>query len=159
MAGVSGSNNEKAADPAPVSASPSESVSTTPDAATIVIIEDTPADVLLLREGLSATGLNANYVIITDGEKAFDYIDSLSDQNAPSIILLDLNLPRRNGHEVLAYAQKHPAARHVKTVMISSSDTKRDRDLAQEYGANAYLKKPDSFQGFLEIGKTIKALL
>ena len=124
----------------------------------IVIMEDNPADVLLIREALREQGLPANLVIVHDGEAAIEWA-SRSHEPAADLILLDLNLPRHNGQEVLTHIRSQPSLSRVPVAVFSSSDSQRDRDEARRLGADRVLVKPCSLDEFLAIGEDIKDML
>jgi CheY-like chemotaxis protein len=127
----------------------------------LLLVEDNPADVLLLVTALSETGLSPELHVVTDGEQAIRYIEGIDhdDKAGPDMFVLDLNLPKRSGLEVLRTIRSSKNCRNTPVVMLSSEDSSRDRAEAKRLGATAYLKKALNLEGLLEIGSKLKALL
>src|SRR6266542_4340909 len=102
-----------------------------PDQLSLLLVEDSPADVYLVREAMSREGLKVHWDIADDGEWAIRMIDEV-DANAsipcPDVLLLDLNVPRCTGDEVLERIRKSPRLAHTPVVIISSSESPTDRD-------------------------------
>ena len=95
-----------------------------------------------------------------DGEDAVAHIDQLDPAGkVPDVILLDLNLPRLDGKEVLARIRKNRRLEHVPVAVLTSSDSPHDRREAARLGASIYIKKPPTLDEFLDVGSTIKDLL
>ncbi len=127
----------------------------------LLMVEDNPGDVDLTREALSeARGFDvANLHVAGDGETAMRYVrrrGEFSDAPRPDLILLDLNLPRKDGREVLAEIKSDPRLRSIPIVVLTSSDA--EDDVTRSYGlhANCYVKKPGELDQFLEIVRRIE---
>ena len=126
----------------------------------ILIVEDNRGDVLLVEVALRESGLRFELIHIADGEKAIDYLRELTNGNgSPSLdlVLLDLNLPKRDGWEVLEElrsALKHP----VPVMILSSSSAPHDITRAERLGVSKYIRKPSTLDEFLAIGRTIRQL-
>jgi two-component system, chemotaxis family, response regulator Rcp1 len=119
---------------------------------TILLVDDNKADVELVRRSLSS-GPNAPRLLVAhDGVEALRVLREtlLHNQAEPALILLDLNLPRKTGHEVLAEIKEDPALRHIPVVVLSSSNSERDVSSAYELHANCYLTKPMDLDGFAD---------
>ena len=129
----------------------------------ILLAEDNPADVYLLREALSMQKQAFELTVFTDGEQAINYIDAAADPSraeiAPDLIVLDLNLPKSDGSDVLRRIREKPDLQQVPVVVLSSSDSNRDRQFAQQLGASSYITKPSDLDGFLSLGKTLFDLI
>ena len=125
----------------------------------IVMMEDNPADVLLVREALKENGLEVDLLVIPDGEAALDWVGGRSSQPGADLILLDLNLPRHHGIEVLQRIRLEPRLNGTPVAVFSSSDTDQDRSVARQLGADHFLLKPCSLDEFLEVGAGIKRIL
>lgn len=100
--------------------------------------------------------------MVNDGEKACEFIDKVeSDPNAgcPEFLLLDLNLPKRSGKEVLQHARRSGKCKHIPVLVITSSDLPKDRAELSALGANRYFRKPASYEQFLKVGEILKELL
>jgi two-component system, chemotaxis family, response regulator Rcp1 len=120
----------------------------------ILLVEDNPGDVRLTREALKdAKVLNEIYVA-RDGVEAMQFVHnegSFANAPMPDMILLDLNLPKKDGREVLAEIKKDPKLRHIPIVVLTTS--KADEDIIRTYNlhANAYITKPVDLSRFVEI--------
>jgi CheY-like chemotaxis protein len=118
--------------------------------APILIVEDSRHDILLAERAFARANVKAPLQIVTDGEAAMQYLSGeapFADRERfplPSLVLLDLKLPRRNGHEVLSWIHDEPEQAHAgyPVVVLTTSDEARDRERAARSGAVAYLIKP-----------------
>jgi len=128
----------------------------------VVVIEDNPADVFLIQEALRAQKLELELEIIEDGETAIDLIarlDEDDDQPCPRLMLLDINLPRKDGFEVLARLRNSKRCADIPVIVMTSSATQSDRARSAELGANAYFQKPAGYAAFLKIGDVVRSQL
>ena len=128
----------------------------------ILLAEDNPGDVRLFREALKSRDLQFDLTVAEDGEKALATIKKIGagDQvKCPDIIVLDVNLPKHNGDEVLRQLRADPKLREVTVVMLTSSESPADRARANELGADLYLRKPSDLDELLQIGTIIEGLL
>jgi two-component system, chemotaxis family, response regulator Rcp1 len=130
-------------------------------AGTMLLVEDNPADVRLLEEALSECHLSPKLVVVTDGEEAIRYVEDIDREGkaSPDLFVLDLNLPKRSGLEVLSKIRSSRNCRETPVVILSSQDSSRDRAEAERLGASAYLKKTPDIRGLVEIGGKLQALL
>jgi len=124
-------------------------------------VEDNRGDVLLVEVALREAGLQFELIHMADGEKAIEYLRTLSNGNRGSsldLVLLDLNLPKRDGWEVLeelrAVQMEHP----VPVVILSSSSAPQDLARAERLGVLNYIRKPSTLDEFLAIGLRLKQL-
>lgn len=127
----------------------------------ILLVEDNKADVFLMREALEAAGVHAKLHVMSDGEKAVRFIDE-ADGDAgpcPCLVLLDLNLPRKPGIEVLRHLRQSRNCANSLVLIVSSSDSERDRTETACMGANGYFRKPSGYEAYLKIGEVVKGLL
>ena len=127
----------------------------------ILVVEDNPADVNLLKRALAEHGIHFQIVVMSDGERAMKFVDRVHVEQiaAPKLIILDLNLPKRNGREVLEYIRAQGAWSDVPVTVLSSSAAAQDREDAARLGASQYIRKPLDFDEFIAIGSALKALL
>jgi CheY-like chemotaxis protein len=130
-------------------------------AAAILLIEDNPADALLVEEALQEFHVTAEFVVLDDGEKAIRFIEEFDATTAscPRLVILDLNLPKRNGKDVLRHIRHRAQWNHVPVVILTSSNTPTDREEAIRLGANQYIRKPPQLEDFLNIGAVLKNLI
>ena len=127
----------------------------------VLIAEDNPADARLIREALQHHGITAELVIQQDGEAMLEYVERIDAGEAPcpDIILLDLNLPRKSGHTVLARLRESPSCGKIPVIVVTSSNAAIDRDLAAKFGASSYFRKPIDYDEFLLLGALVKHIL
>jgi CheY-like chemotaxis protein len=122
------------------------------DTSRILYADDDSDDRNFLSESLAANGFQAALVYANDGEEAIDYLKTANQQNSlPSLIVLDLNMPRRDGKETLSYLKANPQFAVIPVVILSSSGNKTDRDECVRLGAVSYFIKPDRYDDYAEI--------
>lgn len=125
-------------------------------------MEDNPSDVFLIREALKLAEIDGEVEIAIDGEIAIQFLKRTeTDENArcPELLILDINLPRRKGSDVLRYM--HSASRCLRTrvLVVTSSDSSRDREEMNSLGTHAYFRKPSNYAGFMKLGPLARDLL
>lgn len=127
----------------------------------ILLAEDNPADVYLVQQAFSEHGLDCSLEVVEDGEAAIRRIDRLdaSDERCPDLMLLDYNLPKKDGGAVLARLQSSSRLAPAIVIVFSSSESPRDEAEATKLGAHSYLRKPSTLDEFLEVGGYVKRLL
>ena len=128
----------------------------------ILLIEDNPGDVLLVEEALREHRIDCDFTVLSDGEQAillFEAIDRRADRHAPTLVLLDLNLPKRSGHEVLSYIRRSSCCSTTPVVIVSSSQVATDLTQTSQLGIAAYFHKPANFDAFLKLGALVRDLL
>jgi CheY-like chemotaxis protein len=119
----------------------------------IMLVEDSPADVFMIKESLNEAGLLYRATVFGDGE---DAIASLSDTPTPDLIILDLNLPRIDGYDVIESVRRNPELSNIPVVILSSSSLPRDRQRAETLGRTRYIIKPITLDEFMAIGREIR---
>lgn len=132
-----------------------------PEQSTLLLVEDNPGDVFLVKQALREAGLLVDLKVAEDGEKAIQMIDRLdegSDSQAPRLMLLDLNVPRRTGIQVLERLRRSARCGKIPVVMISSSDSPGERQHALDVGATEYFRKPSSLVEFMQLGRVVRRL-
>jgi chemotaxis family two-component system response regulator Rcp1 len=128
----------------------------------ILIVEDNAGDITLLRTALKRKRLDGALTVVRDGESALkfaDIIDSRPDAVCPDLVILDLNLPKVNGREILKRFRRSVRLSAVPIVILSSSADERDKVAALSLGAKRYLHKPLNLEEFMDIGTLVEALL
>jgi CheY-like chemotaxis protein len=128
----------------------------------VLLADDNPSDVYLIREALREHAVDCLLRVVTDGKDALGVIAGETgdaETGNISLIILDLNLPRHDGIEILQKLRESAWFDHVPVVVLTSSDSPRDRVLAGQLGATRYLRKPSSLEEFLSLGAVFKELL
>ena len=130
--------------------------------ARILLVEDAEADVALVREALEQCGLDFDMQVFEDGESAVDFVESIdrgSTLSCPDLILLDLNLPKKSGTQVLGCVRSSQACANVPVVILTSSNSPKDRALTKELGATEYFQKPPRLSEFMMLGPLVRRVL
>jgi CheY-like chemotaxis protein len=126
----------------------------------ILIVEDNPADVFLTTEALNGQGLDLHIESLADGERALNYLSREGEYaivRIPDLIILDLNVPKIGGPELLRFIRHTPELRHLCVVILSSSPHDVIGDAAAQ--ASCYIQKPTTLREFLAIGEKIIRVL
>lgn len=125
----------------------------------ILVVEDNPADVFLIRETIDATEIKAPVHVVNDGEEATRFFDSADrDDSAPcpSLVILDVNLPKKHGIQVLRHLRNSRRCRKAPVIVVSTSNAAKDREALILSGADAYFCKPSTFDEFLKLADLIR---
>ncbi|QGR00369.1 response regulator [Paenibacillus psychroresistens] len=125
----------------------------------ILLVEDNPGDIRLIVEVLKDGKIKNNLSVVEDGEQALAYLlreGIYTDAIVPDIILLDLNLPKINGTEVLAEIKKHPLLKHIPVIILTTSEAEQDILRAYDLHANCYITKPVNLDQFLNVVRSIE---
>ena len=124
----------------------------------ILLVEDNEGDVLLTRVALEEGQIDFRLSVANDGKEAIDFLnnaDTLTDTNMPELVLLDINLPKKNGHEVLKYIKGNERLKHIPVIMLTTSSSQKDIDTAYDNEANGFITKPSDANEFLSAITTI----
>jgi DNA-binding response OmpR family regulator len=115
----------------------------------------------LIRGALEEHGVEGEVLVIGDGEKAIQFIQAIDTRplECPDLVIVDLNLPKRPGREVLEHLRRSEKCRSLPVIILSSSDAAQDRADAARFGATRYLKKPLLLKEFLNLGAIFKEAL
>lgn len=125
----------------------------------ILLIEDNPGDVRLTREALRDGKVINNLTVMTDGVEALDFLRQkgrYADATRPDVILLDLNLPRKDGREVLAEIKEDQDLKRIPVVVITSSKSEEDVLRSYNLHANCYVTKPVDLEKFVAVVRSIE---
>lgn len=128
----------------------------------MLIVEDNESDVFLIREAIEATKLPLTLQVVKDGSQAVqfvDRIDSDATMHCPALVILDINLPKMQGGEVLRHMRRSRKCARAPVVIVSTSDSGQDREQMANLGANEYFRKPSSYDAFMKLGDVVKGLL
>jgi CheY-like chemotaxis protein len=124
----------------------------------VLLVEDDPGDVLMTEEAFADYKIANKLTVVTNGEDAIAYLRKqgrFADVLTPDLVLLDLNLPRRNGREVLRDIKEDPELRRVPVVVLTTSEAEEDVLAAYDLHANAYVRKPVDFEQFVAAVRAI----
>jgi len=121
----------------------------------ILMVDDNPADIDLVNEGLARCGAKVELCAAHDGVEAVELLRQLGIASQLSLILLDINLPRKNGEGVLRHIKSDPVLRQIPVVMFSTSKAPRDIRGSYQSGANSYVVKPGGLKEFLAAVQTL----
>lgn len=123
----------------------------------ILLVEDNPMDLDLTLRAFSKKKFSNTVQIARDGEEALAFVPRWeAGEPVPAVILLDINMPKINGLEVLKHLKAHPVYRRIPVVMLTSSREDRDLKAAYDLGVNSYIEKPVSFTKFIEVAEHIE---
>ena len=128
----------------------------------ILVVEDNRADVFLIREAIDSAHVNAELYVVHDGDTAIRFFHDADDNESapcPALVILDINLPKRHGSEVLQHMRQTRRCANALVVVVTSSDSDQDREQMADLGANGYFRKPSEYGEFLKLGGIIRGLL
>ena len=131
-------------------------------AANILLVEDNRGDIVVVKMSLRRYRVQHTLHVVNDGDQALNYIAGMGqsdDTPFPDIVLLDLNLPKVDGPEVLRVLRERPDCAHLPVIVITSSDAPSDREQVAALGISYYFKKPTDFESFMEVGAIIQRLI
>lgn len=125
-------------------------------------MEDNPADVFLIRDAIRLSGIAARVHVIENGEDAIRFFDSADSDDlapCPGMLILDINLPRIQGKQVLQHLRQSRRCREAAVIVASTSDALEDRRMAAlATGMNVYFRKPSAYDEFMKLGDLIRDL-
>jgi CheY-like chemotaxis protein len=128
------------------------------EAIEVLLVEDDPGDVLMTREAFEEHKLQNNLHVVSDGVEALSFLRQegpYADVPQPDLVLLDLNLPRKDGREVLAEIKADPDLRRTPVVVLTTSEAEEDVLRSYDLHANAYVAKPVDFERFIDVVRRI----
>jgi chemotaxis family two-component system response regulator Rcp1 len=126
----------------------------------ILLVEDNAADVRLVIEGLKSTQMMHHVHTAADGVQAIDFVRQQGQFELaplPDLILLDLNLPRMSGHEVLADIKANPRTRRIPVIVLTSSNDRRDVEKVYDLNANSYIQKPTDLDSMFQMLQSVES--
>ena len=126
----------------------------------ILLVEDNPADIRLTQEALKENKLKVNLHIAMDGEEAMAFLNKqnkYAKMPTPDLILLDLNMPKKDGREILKDIKEDPLLKIIPIVVLTISQAEEDIILAYKYHVNCYIRKPLDLNRFIEVVKAIES--
>jgi CheY-like chemotaxis protein len=123
-------------------------MSNTTTKSTILYIDDDSDDCIFLKTSVEDAGKETNVICATDGEEAVNYLNSVPSNALPSLIVLDLNMPRWDGRRTLSYLKSHPQLAAIPVVILSTSENEKEKLNCQQMGAVSYHKKPHRYEEY-----------
>jgi len=125
----------------------------------VLIVEDNPGDVMLMQDALEGDETIDVIDVVKNGEEAIRYLKQqgeFQEKTRPNLVILDINLPRVNGHEVLQFIKNDEKTKETPVVMLSSSSSDEDIKASYHHYANCYVTKPVGLDNFMEVIREIK---
>jgi two-component system response regulator len=126
----------------------------------ILLVEDNPGDIRLTQEALKESQMEIHLDIVTDGEQAVDFLlkrGKFTEAIRPNLILLDLNLPKKNGIEVLKEIKADESLKKIPVIVLTTSDADHDINKAYSLHANCYILKPVDFDDFAKVIRLVES--
>jgi chemotaxis family two-component system response regulator Rcp1 len=124
----------------------------------ILLAEDNLGDIILVQKALQEFHVPHRLHVVRDGAEALAFVSHIGEPGGtplPDLLLLDLNLPKVDGRQILIEFRKHPGCSHAPVIVVSSSDAPRDRGAMAELGIARYFRKPTDLDGFLQLGAVV----
>jgi len=125
----------------------------------ILIVDDDLDDREIIRDAFMSNHKNhREYVFIENGDLLLQYLEEADNENSPALIMLDLNMPGKDGREALKEIKESERFRHIPTVVFTTSSSQKDVQVSYDLGANCFITKPDTFNKLVEITNSIAQL-
>ncbi len=128
----------------------------------ILLAEDNPADVELVRVALEDRSIACDLHVVSDGEQAVEFIEQIdrdSTINCPKLLLVDLHLPKKDGEDILRCLRASERCGRTPVVIMTASSSPRDSEKAVVYGALQYFRKPTGLDQFMKLGDVVKQII
>lgn len=128
----------------------------------MLVVDDNESDLFLIQEAIRATRLPLTLSVANDGEQAigfFDQVDAQPGMPCPTLIILDINLPKKQGGDVLKHMRLSRRCADALVIVVSTSDSAWEREQMRNLGADEYFHKPSEYDEFMKLGDIVKALL
>jgi len=125
---------------------------------TVLMADDDPEDCWLATEAFAESGVNAHFSCVLDGVELMDHLSDRARTNTtelPSLILLDLNMPRKDGREALIEIKSEPTLKHIPIGILTTSKEEKDVAFSKQVGATSFITKPATFDEWIEIMKSL----
>lgn len=126
----------------------------------ILLVEDNEGDILLTREALDEAKIITKLSVVRDGKEAMDFLNKegeYSNADMPDMLLLDVNLPKKNGHEVLQYIKGNESLKHIPVIILTTSSSPKDINISYNNYANCFITKPVDVHEFINVVATIES--
>lgn len=130
-----------------------------PQPTRILYVDDDVDDRYFMSLSLTETGTNADLIYASNGEDAIQYLNSIKTSDLPSLIILDLNMPKWDGRKTLNYLKKQPHLANIPVVILTTSNSNTDRESCALLGASSYYTKPYRFDDYKQIISSFGSLM
>jgi CheY-like chemotaxis protein len=124
----------------------------------IVIVDDDADDREIIRDAFVSAIEEQEYVFIENGDRLLEYLEQQVENYVPSLIMLDLNMPGKDGRETLKEIKTNTRFQHIPTIVFTTSSSHRDKQTVYDMGANCFITKPDTFNKLIELTSCISKL-
>lgn len=124
----------------------------------IAIVDDDADDREVIRDAFSASAKDKEFIVMENGDQMLEYLETNVLGVLPSLILLDLNMPGKDGRETLKLIKSDKRFRHIPVIIFTTSSSERDIEMAYHLGANCFISKPDTFNKLVEMTSCISKL-
>ena len=127
----------------------------------ILLVEDSSADIGLVREALQEHRVQCDLTVITNGERAVKFLDEIDagGETCPALFIIDLNLPKKPGRVILERVRASKTCETVPVIILTSSDSQKDKDEVAKLGPDRYIQKPSHLEDFLKLGSVFRQIL
>lgn len=125
----------------------------------ILLVEDNPDHIKITKRALTESHVNSELYVVRDGEEALDFLyqrGDFADSPRPDLVFLDLGLPKVNGHEVLQEIKNDESLRRIPVIVLTVSESERDKVKAYNSGASSYITKPVGAKEFMKVIATVR---
>ena len=126
---------------------------------TILLVEDNPGDIRLIEEAIKTSSIEPTMYVAHDGVEAIHFLETRKRDTIPRLIVLELNLPKKSGVEVLRFVKRDEMLKEIPVIILTSSQNPQDITNAYDLHANCYLTKPANFDAFADVVKAMEFFL
>ena len=124
----------------------------------ILIVDDDADDREIIRDAFASSINEQEYVFLENGDKLLEFLNLNVHENIPSLIMLDLNMPGKDGRETLKEIKSNDRFQQIPTIVFTTSSSLKDKQVVYNHGANCFVTKPDTFNELIELAKSITKL-
>lgn len=124
----------------------------------ILIVDDDADDREIIRDAFKSSIQDQDYVFLENGDRLMEYLDQTGEGRNPSLIMLDLNMPGKDGRETLKEIKRSERYQHIPTIVFTTSSSQRDKQTVYDLGANCFVTKPDTFNKLIDLASSISKL-
>jgi CheY-like chemotaxis protein len=124
----------------------------------IAIVDDDADDREIIKDAFAVSGKNAECILLENGDALIDFLTSSAANNLPSLIMLDLNMPGKDGREALKEIKTNKQLQTIPIIVFTTSSSSKDKTVVYELGANCFITKPDTFNKLVDLTQSITKL-